>query len=63
MTQACTLLGRHDAVAPARAWAKDAVVADEMEARRRDERGEFLDELLRREDDVRRAVAPAVLRR
>jgi len=32
-----------------------------MEARRRDERGEFLEELLRCEDDVRRAVAPAVL--
>jgi hypothetical protein len=32
-----------------------------METRRRDERGELLDELLRREDHVRRAVAPAVL--
>jgi hypothetical protein len=32
-----------------------------MEARRRNERGELLDQLLRREDDMRRAVAPAVL--
>ena len=32
-----------------------------MEARQRGERGEFLDEFLRCEDDVRRAVAPAVL--
>jgi hypothetical protein len=33
----------------ARARAEHAVVADEMEARRRDERGEFLDELRRGE--------------
>jgi len=32
-----------------------------MEAGRRNERGELLDQFLRREDDVRRAVAPAVL--
>jgi hypothetical protein len=52
---------RHDAIALARARAEHAVVADEMEARRRDERGEFPGELLRREDGVRRAIAPAVL--
>ena len=45
----------------ARAGAEDAVVADEMEARRRHQGRELLDELLRREDDVRRAAAPAVL--
>lgn len=32
-----------------------------MEARRRDQRCELLDKILRREDDVGRAVAPAVL--
>ena len=57
----CTLPRRHDAIALARAGAEHTVVPDEMEARRRDERGEFLDEFLWREDDVRRAVAPAVL--
>jgi hypothetical protein len=32
-----------------------------VETRRRDQRRELLDEFLRREDDVGRAVAPAVL--
>jgi hypothetical protein len=40
---------------------EDAVVAHEVEARGRDEGGELLDELERVEDDVARAVAPAVL--
>lgn len=47
-----TLPRWHDAIALTRARPEDAVVGDEMEARRRDERGEILDELLRREDDV-----------
>jgi hypothetical protein len=36
-------------------------VADEMEAGRRHERGQLHEELLRREDDLRRAAAPASL--
>jgi len=51
----------HDAVALARARAQDPVVADEVEAGRRDQGRELLDELLGLEDDVGRAVAPAVL--
>ena len=51
-----------DAIAFSRARRQDAVVADEMEARRRDEGGELLDELERLEADVRGAVAPARIR-
>jgi hypothetical protein len=51
----------HDAIALTRAGTEDPVVAHEVEAGRRDQRREALDELLRREDDVGRAVAPAVL--
>jgi hypothetical protein len=40
---------------------QDPVVADEMEARRRDRGGEPLQELEGLEDDVGRAVPPAVL--
>ncbi len=42
----------HDAIPLARARPEDAVVADEMEARRRDEGGELLHQLARPEDDV-----------
>jgi len=42
----CTLPHRHDPIALARTRAEHAVVADEMEARRRHERGEFLDEFV-----------------
>jgi hypothetical protein len=47
--------------APACTRREDPVVADEVEARRRDQGRELLDELLGLEDDVCRAVAPAVL--
>ena len=52
---------RHDSAALARGRAKDPVVANEVEARRGDEGNESLDELPGLEDDVGRAVAPAVL--
>jgi hypothetical protein len=43
LSQPCALPRRHDAIALARAGAEHTVVPDEMEARRRDERGELLD--------------------
>ena len=52
---------RHDAVALARTRAEDPVVANQMEAGRRDQGRELFDELLGLEDDVGRAVAPAML--
>jgi len=45
----------------ARSWPEDAVIAHEMDTRPRHERGEPLHELARLEDDVRSAIAPAVL--
>jgi hypothetical protein len=54
-------LPRHDMSTPACTRSEDPVVADEVEARRRHQGRELLEELLRLEDDVRRAVAPAVL--
>lgn len=51
----------HHAPALARAGAEDAVVADEVEARRRHQRRELLDELGGLEKDVGGAVAPAML--
>ena len=55
------LTARHDPVAFAGARSEDAVVADEMEVRRRDQGRELLEELQGLEDDVGRAVAPAIL--
>jgi hypothetical protein len=57
----CFARARHHAVALARARAQDPVVADQVETGRRDTGRELLDELLGLEDDVGRAVAPAVL--
>jgi len=54
-------LGGHNAISVACAWPEDAVVPHEMGTRPRHERGEPLHELDRLEDDVRRAVAPALL--
>ncbi len=52
---------RHDALPVTRTRAEDAVVAGGMESRRGHQRRELLHELARLEDDVRGAVAPAVL--
>lgn len=57
----CQGRARHYAIALSRARAQDPVVANEVETGRRDQRRESLDELLRLEDDVGRAIAPAVL--
>ena len=51
----------HDAVARARTRAQDPVVAHEVETGRRNQGRELLDQLLRLEDDMGCAVAPAVL--
>jgi hypothetical protein len=50
-----------DVIAPARAGSEDAVVAHEVEARRRDGEGEPLQERHRLEHDLRGAVSPAPL--
>jgi hypothetical protein len=50
----------YDLIPLAGARSEDPVVADEVEAGRRYERGEPLQELEGLEDNVRRAVAPAV---
>ena len=54
-------LARHDPVPPARARTEDPGVADEVEAGRGHQSGQLLHQLLRLEDDVGSAVAPAVL--
>ena len=52
------LLLRHDLVAVAGAGGEDSVVADEIDPRRGHEGGEFLQQLMRRQDQVGRTVVP-----
>jgi hypothetical protein len=53
-------VGRDDTIAPPGAGGEHAVVADQVGARRRDERDEALQELLRLEEDRGGPVAPAM---
>ena len=53
-------VGRDDTIAPTGAGGEHAVVADQVGARRRDERDEALQELLRLEEDRGGPVAPAM---
>ena len=52
---------RHDTIPLARARTEDPVVADQVDSRGRHQGRELLDQLLRLEDDVGRAVALAML--
>ena len=56
------LLLRHDLVAVAGAGGENAVIAYEIDARRGHEGGEFLQQLMRRQDQVARPVVPRSLR-
>jgi hypothetical protein len=51
---------RHDPGPVAGCGGEDAVIPDEIEPRRWDKRGQFLEQLQRFESDVGRAVAPVM---